>query len=74
MITPHRTSLNAASHLCSHEGERVHAVSGPQQATDQGQAAAVQEQGDEQAQHPHVAVHGGGGRKRQLRNRNTRLN
>ncbi len=57
------------AHLCCHKGEGVHAMGSSQQTTDHSQATAVQQQGDQQTKHSHMAVHGSGGRERQLEGR-----
>lgn len=58
--------LSDSSHLCSHEGQGVHAIRSSQQSTDHSQAATGQQQGHQQANHSNVAVHGGGRREREL--------
>lgn len=58
--------LSGSSHLCSHEGQGVHAIRSSQQSTDHSQAATGQQQGHQQANHSNMAVHGGGRREREL--------
>lgn len=65
-LRPCSRVLSDSSHLCSHEGQGVHAIRSSQQATDHSQAATGQQQGHQQANHSNVAVHGGGGREREL--------
>ena len=58
--------LAPGSHLCCHKGESVHPMGSSQQTTDHSQTTAVQQQGDQQTKHSDMAVHGRGGRERQL--------
>lgn len=49
------------SHLCCHKGEGVHAIGSSQQTADHSEATAVQQEGDQQTNHSHMAVYGSGG-------------
>lgn len=54
------TIVPPGSYLCGHKGQGVQAMGRSQQTTDHSQATTVQEQGDQQTQHSHMAVEGSG--------------